>query len=244
MQLSTILERNHNKIALVIGNGINRYGITRHDNAWHSLLLTLAQKHLSISRLPTVDNGISLTEFYDILEIAATEAGVKRSTLRRDFCQQMQNWKPDAHHRAIVSWAKRHCVPILATNFDKVLRHSEKNMSRFWSTKEKRTDFYPWECHYAPRKVTDPTRDFAIWHINGMQAYSRSIRLSLSDYMGSVRRARRWLHSHPDNALFRTRDITDWRGKKTWLQIVMTKRLVILGLALEANEVFLRWLLI
>jgi hypothetical protein len=35
-----------------------------------------------------------------------------------------------------------------------------------------------------------------------------------------------------------------WRGKNTWLQVFLTKPLIIFGLGLHENEVFIRWLLI
>ena len=244
MNLSKILAHNHEQIALVIGNGINRYSSASSDGSWHSLLTNVASKYFGTKRLPIGENGISLTEFYDLLEIAATDVGVKRFVLRTEFCDQMRSWEPCDHHKAIVSWARRNGVPILTTNFDRVLRKSSPNIARYWTSTKRRTDFYPWECHYAPEKMSNPESNFAIWHINGMQRYPRSIRLSLTDYMGSVRRARRWLHTSKEGALFRTRDISNWLGKRTWLQIIMTKRLVIMGLALDENEVFLRWLLI
>ncbi|MDP1619711.1 MAG: hypothetical protein Q8M12_01790, partial [bacterium] len=39
-------------------------------------------------------------------------------------------------------------------------------------------------------------------------------------------------------------DTRSWAGASTWLQILFHKPLLIFGLALAENEVFLRWLLI
>jgi hypothetical protein len=76
-----------------------------------------------------------------------------------------------------------------------------------------------------------------------MQRYRQSIRLGLSHYMGSVERARSWFQ-RSGTRLFGATDITAWPGAGTWLQIFMHKPLLIFGLGLLENEVFLRWLLI
>jgi hypothetical protein len=44
--------------------------------------------------------------------------------------------------------------------------------------------------------------------------------------------------------LFSGKSLNDWGGAQTWLQIVFCKPIAVFGLALEQNEVFLRWLLI
>jgi hypothetical protein len=61
--------------------------------------------------------------------------------------------------------------------------------------------------------------------------------------MGSVDKARGWLYSS-GNKLFAARDIRKWPGAQTWLQPFFHKPLLFMGLGLEQNEVFLRWLLI
>lgn len=68
MQLNKLLARHHQELALLIGNGINRYNSQANNNSWDALLTTLARTHLSdfAGKLPA---GISLTEFYDVLEL-------------------------------------------------------------------------------------------------------------------------------------------------------------------------------
>ena len=77
-----------------------------------------------------------------------------------------------------------------------------------------------------------------------MQHYSRSIRLGLSHYMGSVHRARNWMHRGGSERLFSGNENHEWLGVKTWLDLIFHKPLLIFGLQLDANEVFLRWLLV
>jgi hypothetical protein len=62
--------------------------------------------------------------------------------------------------------------------------------------------------------------------------------------MGSVARVRGWIHKGNEGLHFTGKDVNNWPGVSTWLHIVFNKPLLIFGLGLEENEVFLRWLLI
>ena len=245
MIVRNILKTNKANLALVVGNGINRYG-NADGNCWDSMVIQLAERYLKGTALTQVPKGIALTEFYDLVQISAQEKGVNRSALHRQFCEPMCNWKAYGHHKAIVSWAQRFGVPILTTNFDSVLHEalSPTKCKRRRLPTKRRSYSYPWDCYYSISPISSPTQEFGIWHINGFQDYARSIRLGLTEYMGSVRQARSWLRSNRADSLLRTKDIDDWRGVNTWLQILLTKSLLFFGLGLEENEVFLRWLLI
>ena len=133
-------------------------------------------------------------------------------------------------------------VPVLTTNFDNTL-----GVAAACSLRRTRsagfTAFYPWDSYYGTDDVLDPCTQFAIWHVNGMQRYWQSIRLGLSHYMGSVERARSWLHKG-SRRLFNADDTQEWSGASTWLQVLLHKPLLIVGLGLTETEVFLRWLLI
>lgn len=82
MTLRTLLQRQHADLALVIGNGINRYGPAGATNSWNDLIRTLAQKRLgpAHSQIPA---GISLTEFYDLLDLARPGRAPAASCSRR-----------------------------------------------------------------------------------------------------------------------------------------------------------------
>ena len=245
MTVRNILHRNKGNLALIIGNGINRYG-NANGNCWDSMVLQLAEGYFKGTGLTQVPQGISLTELYDLVQISAQEKGVNRSVLHRQFCKPMCKWKAYEHHKTIVSWAQRINVPILTTNFDSVLHEalSPTKCKRRRLPTGRRSYSYPWDCYYSTRRISSPTREFAIWHINGFHDYARSIRLGLTEYMGSVRQARSWLRSSRADSLLKTKDIEDWRGVNTWLQILLTKPLLIFGFRLDENEVFMRWLLI
>jgi len=241
MKFKSILQTYESSLALVIGNGVNLYGAARNTNSWHNLLVSLATEYLP-QKLRTVPDGISLTEFYDILELKRRNSAAAK-TLQQKFCYLMAEWKYYSHHQSIVNWAMSADVPILTTNFEQVLADAGDCVLHR-NKKGGFTDYYPWESYYGNRKINDPAREFGIWHINGMQHYHRSVRLGLTHYMGSVERARRWLHRGEERKLFSGKNINRWEGMSSWLHIIFNCPLVIFGLALEENEVFFRWLLI
>ena len=239
MKLRTLLAKNDTDIALLVGNGVNLFG-SSDKNSWDSLLSQLATEHLD-SRHKKVPKGISHTEFYDVLELAHSREQ-KSPKLVSQFCELMASWKPMEQHEAIAGWAVQHEVPILTTNFENTL--GEAVGGTFRRTKNKGfTDFYPWETYCSRVDVVDPCSQFAIWHVNGMQKYPRSIKLGLTQYMGSAARARGWLHNGASRLLSDPAG-TAWTGAATWLQVFFHKPILVVGQGLPETEIFLRWLMI
>lgn len=236
VDLKGLLSSQSSNVALVVGNGINRFGAAE-ANSWDSLLMQIAADcRVSVDAVP---RGTTLTEFYDVLNLKTTG---RTGDLAAKFCTLMAKWEPLDHHKTVMDWAGRHAVPVLTTNFDDVL--SRATGAEFLLPRgQPFSDFYPWNTRFAHELVDDPCAAFGIWHINGMARYKRSIRLGLTDYMGSVQRARGMFY-RGDKRLFRDTDKEGWEGASSWLQLVFHKPLLFVGLALEENEVFLRWLLI
>jgi hypothetical protein len=236
MALTDVLRENSDDLALVIGNGIHRYGPQR-VNSWDNLLLKLAHQHdVELEKMPV---GASATEIFDVIELHARG---RSGELAKKFCDLMSDWRPLEHHREIMDWSVRHAAPVLTTNFDQVL--SAAAGAELMRTRVKGfTDWYPWDSRYALELFDNPCDGFGIWHINGMANYPRSIRLGLTHYMGSVQRTRGWLH-RGEERLFEAKDRERWAGRRTWVHLVFNKPLLIFGLGLRENEVFLRWLLI
>lgn len=243
MTIASILSRQANDLALVIGNGINRYGSVGIVNAWDDLLLRLSRKH-GIAGGVEIPDGISLTEFYDLLDLGTSFSRLTEKSLQEEFCSGMDHWQVSPHHEHIVRWAQANAIPILTTNFDTVLARAGHCRLLPEQRPVPFTDFYPWNRYYGDVALERPDMGFGIWHINGMQKYRRSIRLGLSHYMGSVERVRGWIHKGPQGGLFASRGPHLWPGASTWLHIIFHKSLFFLGLGLEENEIFLRWLLI
>lgn len=236
MSMHPILQSHTNNLALIIGNGINRYGCASDKNSWAQLLANLAENHLPSS--PDRPEGVSPTEFFDVLELNASTP-----SLQKEFCNLMDKWKPFDHHAYITEWSERNSVPILTTNFDTTLSKACFLKPRR-TIKGKFTAYYPWETYYGRGPVDDPKDSFAIWHINGMERYRQSIRLGLTHYLGSAQRARAWLHRGGEARLFSGKSHDAWRGAKTWLRMIFGSKLLIFGLDLGQDEVFLRWLLL
>ena len=243
MSFRSILAGNKSDLALVIGNGINRYNNSNAKNSWDAILLGLASRYNVIQENQKLE-GISQTEIFDLLQLKKPASAKQQKSLQEEFCAGMEEWQVFQHHQRIVHWARENATPILTTNFDTVLSRAgdcrllpEKLTTSF-------TDYYPWSRYFGNMGLSNPLDGFGIWHINGMQRYRRSIRLGLTDYMGSVERVRGWMHKSSEGPLFSGKDAHDWPGVSTWLNIVFNKPLLIFGLGLEENEVFLRWLLI
>lgn len=242
MNFETVLSTQHKNLALIIGNGINRHQNTDGGRSWWGLLNSLQAMHGNQG--DTIPDLLSLTEFYDLLDINKLHDPKSKVSLQKGFSDLMQDWQPGEHHKKIAKWSKSKNVPILTTNFENTLGKAAQceKVKRIKGTKF--TDFYPWSSYYSSKEISDPASAFAIWHINGMQHYYRSIRLGLGHYMGSVARARDWIHGGKENSLFYGKDQNVWRGSQSWIHCIFNNDLLIFGLGLDTQEVFLRWLFI
>lgn len=102
---------------------------------------------------------------------------------------------------------------------------------------------YPWDTRFAHALHDDPCAAFGVWHINGMACHPNSIRLGLSHYVGLAHHARAWMQARK-TGIFKSDGLSSWTGRHTWLQIILKRPLLVFGLGLREDEVFLRWLLI
>lgn len=174
---------------------------------------------------------------------AATGAGA--FTLSENGLYTVEGWQVFLDHlepNRVAEWANYHGIPILTTNFDNNLCKSG-NFELFWTIpgKKGRSYTYPWSSYYSMSEVSDPCRGFGIWHINGMEKYPASLRLGLTHYMRAVRKAMELLHGNNRFSMMNSRNSV---VRTTWLNIFFNKPLLFFGIALDENEVFLRWLLI
>lgn len=239
MTLKNLLKNHHEQMALVIGNGINRYNSDAGLTSWDAMLLELWERHTQDDP-KDIPLGISLTEFYDALDLSSQ---LISKNLQKEFCGFLDGWSAKEHHHRLMRWAQTHSVPVLTTNFDETLSDCLA-LELHHANAKTFTDFYPWSSCFAPQAVQDPANEFAIWHINGIKRYSRSIRLGLSHYMGSVERARAMIHKGGNKRLFSEKHQGKWNGCDSWLHCVFNNDLVFIGLGLDSSEVFLRWLMI
>ena len=235
-------------LAFIVGNGINRYGVKRggdskeDERSWKTLIKSLWSTFGTPPSDDIVYEDVHLTEIYDLLSLYDNSD----IEMRGFVSEKLATWKPEEQHHRLVERLMQLDAPILTTNFDATLTSELKKMHlRISQSGSPFSHHYPWTTYFGSKVLSTPLDGFGIWHINGMIGYPYSIRLALSHYMGAVQRARQLLH-HGDSALFASaRNTKDtWAGSNTWLEIFFRKRLVIMGLGLESNETFLRWLLV
>lgn len=227
------IHRKLGRAAFLIGNGPNL--AARIFPSWKDLLTNAADRPLS---LPI--DGLTNTEVYDLVELNSSDfTQVKKRVVAQ--LSLLPSYNLDVH-RKLMTFAKDTASPVLTTNFDAAFE-SAIGAKPFHLDSKSFTRFYPWKSYYGFEAITNPTDGFGIWKVHGDVRYKDSIRLGLSDYMGSVQKARQIIHQG-SGSLFRGKDIADWGGRETWLYIWFNMPIIIFGFGFGIDEVFLRWLLI
>lgn len=183
--LKSIVQKNKDDIAFIIGNGINRYPNNPPEVSWDNLLLNFWSRFSTYKHTSTL-KGLSLTEFYDLLDLDITETESNNNVIQKEVKKIMMNWKPLAHHKNVVEGIQKIKAPILTTNFDLALPKS-LNLIQHKLDYKPFTHYYPWGVYYGSNQWTYAEDGFGIWYINGLIDYHTSIRLGLTHYMGSVR---------------------------------------------------------
>lgn len=241
--IKNLFERNKSDITFIVGNGINRHFNDNNQISWETLLLNLWDKYL-FSTQSVIPDGISFTEFYDILEINNYEKIHNFNlVLQKDIKENMLKWSNNNEQNIVINKIKSFNAPLLTVNFDNLIPRS-MNLDFYKIENSKFSDFYPWSCYYSDKELDNPTEGFGVWYINGMVKYHRSIKLGLSQYMGNVGHARKLIHNNIETIAFVGKNKNYWAGYKTWLHIIFNKSLFIFGFGLGEQEIFMRWLLI
>lgn len=230
--LENIIKK-HKKVAFLIGNGPNLAAEIM--PSWKDLLKSASDNPI---RFPI--DGLSNTEVYDLVEINSNDPANIKNRIK-DKLELKSSYNIDIHKR-LMNLAISNGSPVLTTNFDEAFEKSI-DAELFHIESKTFTRFYPWKSYYGLNQLTLPTEGFGIWKIHGDIRYTDSIRLGLTDYMGSSERARRLIHNGEDR-LFHGKRQEFWAGHQTWLHIWFNLPIVIFGLSYGIDEVFLRWLLI
>lgn len=166
------------------------------------------------------------------------------SGLINSICSYMNRWTYAPIHKRVALFAKRYKLPILTTNYDNLLAKAI-NADYYDYGNEYSNKFHPISCCFTDCKK--PNFDnFGIWHINGLIQHPQSILIGLSHYMRSIEHIRSIIF--PSNQLNAELFQGNYWGfkslKNTWINLIFSKNLVIAGISLNENEVFLRWLLL
>ena len=177
------------ELAFIFGNGINRHkSLTNSNISWNKMLLDVWDA-ISMKTLSDINEGITMTEFYNIMEF---EAGSTK-LVRDKTIEIVKSWAPSYYESCLEGRLIAIDCPVLTTNFDSNI---EKGLTRYTMEVQKGfSDYYPWNTYYSNRQLSDPLDGFGVWHINGMIEYPRSLRLSLSEYINLTTRARRYIHT-------------------------------------------------
>ncbi len=165
--------------------------------------------------------------------------------LQYKIADLMMKLKPDNHHFKITE--RIHClnIPILTTNYDYVLNDC-LNLNYYRIGKSNFSTIHPWSGYFGLEQQYHIPDGFGVWNINGTIKYPQSIKLGLNQYMATVVKARKMIQGNnvESNENYNGKNTSNWIGRNTWLHLIFNKNLFIFGLALEENEIPLRWLLI
>ncbi len=223
--------RYYERPAILLGNGINQ--CANIFPTWRDLLNEIGGGDIN-------PDGLTNTEIYDFIELRTFDSDALKYQVAQKF-ESVTDIASPVYSKFLDLVRSKNC-PVLTTNFDFALEKAGALLPHRTS-KLGFTRYYPWDTYYGDTQHELPTDGFGIWHIHGMLNYHDSIRLGLTDYMGSVERARKLIHAG-DGRLFEGKDQNYWKGRTTWLHIWFNMPLVIVGFGLSSDEVFIRWLLI
>lgn len=139
-----VLNCNKSNLAFIVGNGINRFAYAQNqDVSWNALLLDVWQQ-ISNRTLSNISEGISLTEFYDIMEF---EAG-SIDEVRLKVVESLDKWQPVEYHKWLQNKVAEWNVPLLTTNFDRNLDDGLR-FNKLENGNIGFTDFYPWNVYFG-----------------------------------------------------------------------------------------------
>lgn len=187
-----------------------------------------------------------LENYVQIMAILGDKFGpVVNSKLIDRICRIMESWNFTEKHKRVADFALQYNIPILTTNYDKLLAQSVNAKLHDFSDKINRDDSFPISCCYTTIDSEDINK-FAIWHTNGMLDYPKSILIGLSHYTHNLEKVRSLIfppnkfHAEFYENIFYGNPIID----KSWINLIFSKDLYIFGLSLDTDELILRWLLL
>ena len=196
--------RSYNRAAFLIGNGPNL--AAKIIPSWKDLINSISDHPINFEL-----KGLSNTEIYDLVEINSEDHTIIKGRVV-EALELKSAYKLEIHKRLMLLALNRE-LPVLTTNFDQAFETSI-NAELFRTDSRGFTRFYPWKNYYGFKQHDLPTDGFGIWKIQGDVRYKDSIRLGLTDYMGSVERARRLIHNG-DDRLFGGKREKRWQGRQT-----------------------------
>lgn len=240
--------------AFLLGNGIN-YFIGNNTLSWNDLLGDFISKNFDFFKYKPNDGDISNTEVVNLIELLVDrkkDGHDPISWIRQNLMQRLdETLNFDCTKRCSMldtAWGHHH---ILTTNFDENI---EKYINNYYNVKLQYHDvkpttgskeitsheWYLWNRFCGEKDCPSYSHLFqhhhAIWHIHGKlnNKSSRTVLFSLIRYINAIKQVEKWGSASDSN----------WPGRNTWVNIFYNEPLIIAGLRLTNQEVFLRALLI
>ncbi|MBR4902570.1 MAG: SIR2 family protein [Victivallales bacterium] len=233
----------YGEYVLLIGNGINR---KYNGGNWNNLLIKVIREHLgekSYLENAVGQDGITNTEIQNIIPLEYNRKKGQRIQEKELLTSVIANIEKIKYDQVLML---DRCIndkcQILTTNYDLNIENylwPEQNheMQRSQNSQYITSNYYPWDKSFGSHNDSSHNDGTRVWHIHGNINNWQSIILSLTRYIGAI---------HKANILLRNSSPYDdnWIGATTWLNYFFTKPLIIAGLALDPQELFLRWLLL
>ena len=214
---------NDSKFVFLLGNGLNN--ISNKSIGWMAILDEIS-KDINIKYV----KGFPLPSFFELLTIYSPYN--LDHSLKDAFIKKVKTISGSKYHKELFEFCENNKIDILTTNFDHSIQEAnnlKKKSTR--SLKNGFTDYYPWQIFYQKEGSY-----IKLFHINGDINYKRSIKLSIKDYAGNITRFNE--NYRPGVAK------SKYKIDITWINTLFEKEVVILGLNLGEDEIFLRNLLI
>lgn len=244
-ELKSLIERGDG--IFLIGNGINL--ATGKCKSWKELLKDIINAfYVDDQMLMTIlDNdiqGITYPEIASVIENSQNlmqkyERKLKQEIIRATKC----DLRGEKACNNLLEYTRRHNSKILTTNYDLNIEdylwtsgfRKEEKKTTINSSKKKVNYKYSWGITSCEPNCNHSVE---ICHIHGRATESLKILLSLKDYLNASNYAEDLLK----NALLNVSENQKYTG--IWLEDFVKKPLIITGLALEPQEIFLRSLLL
>lgn len=212
------------RYVFLIGNGINI--AMGNKDSWNDLLYSIAdckQKSLLFAngRIPK----LTPTETLNAIQFTRKDphdnfiGEVAKKIKKIVFAKRKES--------SLLDYIKREEINVLTTNFDlNIEKYIDKSVSCDIKSGNKHYNF-------EGRKISN----LHIWHLHGSIDKYRTILFSMTRYMRAAKKIVDELNNNKSGNIS-----VDF--KKTWIWQLLSRPLVIAGLALSPCELLLRWLLI
>ena len=220
-----------NKYLFLIGNGLN-IAMGNDKCSWDKVLWNIANTDGRKSLFsPEHKPLLSSLETFNAIQLKS-----EHTIFSDKIVPEIKKIKFKADKNpSLLKFAEKNNVDILTTNFDMNIERYLWNCN-YEKLKFSHGGFYPWRKYYSAADFCSQSDSKTrVWHIHGDITQNRSILFSMTRYMRAARKAAGLLND----------DKNDHSAlKQTWMWEFFSRPLIIAGLALSEQEIFLRWLLL